>query len=174
MRWLILSFVLAGCIDDEPLATERVRGQTQAEIAFAKSVLDGLQAQSFDLDREFCGYIGVNGSRTYVASEPTRGRKGSCRAGDPGEMDVLASYHTHGGYSEYHDSEIPSVDDLRADIEEGVDGYISTPGGRVWFSDASDSEARLTCGLKCVASDVDFIEDYDVPKAMDLQALKDW
>jgi hypothetical protein len=97
MRGLILPLILAGCIDDEPLATERVLVQTQAEITFSKSVLNGLQAQSFDLDREFCGYIGVNGSGVYVASEPTRGVKGSCRADDPGEMDVLASYDSLGG-----------------------------------------------------------------------------
>jgi hypothetical protein len=174
MRWLVLPLVLVGCIDEEPLAIERVQVQTQAEITFAKLILGGLQAQSFDLNREFCGYIGVDNTGAFVASEPTRGRKGSCRADDPGEMGVLASYHTHGGYSQNHDSEIPSLDDLRADVAEGVDGYISTPGGRVWFNDATAHRSRLICGLKCVAADAEFVEDYEVPSTMNLQALKDW
>lgn len=172
---MVLSLLLAGCIDDEPLAVKRVQVQTQAEIAFAKSVLNDLQIQSFEMNREYCGYIGVDGTGAFVASEPARGRQGSCRADEPGEgMDVLASYHTHGGYSQAHDSEIPSLDDLRADVAEGVDGYISTPGGRVWFNDAKAHRSRQICSLNCVAMDAKFVEDYDVPSTMTLQDLQDW
>jgi hypothetical protein len=174
-RWLILLLILLGCIEQEPAPIARIQVQTQAEVAFAKSVLDGLQVQSFDLNREFCGYIGLDDVGRFIASEPTRGRKGSCRADEPNtEMDILASYHTHGGYSEDHDSEIPSLDDLRADVFEGVDGYISTPGGRVWFNDAKAKGSRQICGVKCVTVDTQFVEDYYVPNAMDLQALKNW
>ena len=175
MRWLMISLFLAACVEDIPEPIERVQPQTNAEIAFATSVLAGLQAQSFDINREFCGYIGVNDVGVFVASEPTKGRKGSCRADEPDmELDILASYHTHGGYSGDHDSEIPSLDDVRADVAEGVDGYISTPGGRVWFNDAKQQVSRQLCGVKCVLADADFQEDYDVPKVMTLEDHKNW
>jgi hypothetical protein len=172
---LLIPLILVGCIDEEPAEIDRVQVQTHAEIKFAKSVLDALQAQSFELNREFCGYIGVNDAGAFVASIPTRGRKGSCRADEPDvEMDVLASYHTHGGYSDDHDSEVPSLDDLRADVQEGVDGYISTPGGRIWFNDVKQQVSRQLCGVKCVLADTDFQEDYDVPSVMTLDDHKSW
>lgn len=175
MRWLLIPLILAGCVDDTPPTFERVQPQSNAEIAFAKSVLDGLQGRSFEINREFCGYIGVNSQGQFEASEPTKGRKGSCRAAEPdADLDILASYHTHGGYSEGHDSEVPSLDDLRADVQEGVDGYISTPGGRVWFNDAKSQISRQLCGLKCINADADFSEDYDVPKVMTLEDHKNW
>jgi hypothetical protein len=175
MRWLLVPIFLAGCVDEAPEPVERVQAQTGAEIAFAKSVLDGLQVQSFDSNREYCGYIGVNITGEFEATAPTKGKKGSCRADEPdSDLDILASYHTHGGYSVGHDSEIPSLDDLRADVEEGVDGYIATPGGRLWFNDADNRVSRQLCGPKCISADTDFVEDYEVPTVMTLEDHKNW
>ncbi len=72
---------------------------------------------------------------------------------------------THGAYSLDYDSEAPSPDDLIGDIAEGVDGYIATPGGRLWFNDASARRAILLCGPGCLRADPDFRPDPEYPVA---------
>lgn len=136
---------------------ERAVPQTELEIAFAKATLDALQNKSFDKNREYCGYIGLDAEDAYVASRPKKGRKGSCRPkGAAIGFRVLASYHTHGAFYEDYDSETPSSDDLLADIEEGVDGYVATPGGRVWFTNGTTEVAILLCGEDCITADPNY------------------
>ena len=48
---------------------------------------------------------------------------------------------------------MPSVDDLEADFDEGIDGYIATPGGRVWLNDVDEEVSFLLCGPGCVHAD---------------------
>ncbi|MGR3616925.1 MAG: DUF4329 domain-containing protein [Paracoccaceae bacterium] len=151
--------LLAGCLepqfDYEP--TERSQPQTAAEVAFAKSVLNGLQAQSIAENREYCGFIGLNPDGSFAATPAKRGNKGSCRPEDSlNDVELLASYHTHAGHSANYDSEVASYSDLEADILEGVDGYISTPGGRVWFNDSSAQTSTLLCGVGCVTADAEY------------------
>ncbi|GLQ34669.1 hypothetical protein GCM10007939_09520 [Amylibacter marinus] len=178
MRWLLIPFVLTCCVEnstDIAAPIERIQPQSRGEIEFAKSVLEDLQQRSFENNREYCGYIGINQQGEFVASKPTEGTKKFCRADEPDpDLELLASYHTHGGYSQDHDSEVPSLDDLQADISEGVDGYVATPGGRVWFNNAEEQTSRLLCGVKCIQWDESFQEDYEVPDFMNLQDHKEW
>ncbi|KMW58716.1 hypothetical protein AIOL_003695 [Candidatus Rhodobacter oscarellae] len=51
---------------------------------------------------------------------------------------------------------MPSVSDVLADMEEGLDGYLSTPGGRFWFIDGQTGVSRQLCGLGCLPQDPDF------------------
>lgn len=143
---------------DEDAPFVRAHSQTQEEIEFAKRTLDSAQSLSFSKNREYCGYIGVTASGEYVATKPSKGLKSSCVAKDALDDDVemLASYHTHGSYSEDSDSEVPSEEDLLADQDEGIDGYISTPGGRVWYNDSEQEESRLLCGEGCVRADLHY------------------
>lgn len=147
---------------------ERVADRTQAEIDFAKTTLAVLQVSSFEKNREYCGYIGLDNSGRYIATQPKRGRKGSCMA-KPVSDDFkrLASYHTHGAYSPKFDSELPSSDDLIGDIEDGIDGYIATPGGRVWFSNARAQQVELLCNEACIPQD----PNYDVSDMTDIKRL---
>lgn len=149
--------------------------QTTEEIAFAKSVLDDLQPQSIAQNREFCGFIGLNEDGDYIATTPTRGRKGSCQPEMDDDFEPLASFHTHGAHSADYDSELPSTDDLLADMDEGVDGYIGTPGGRVWFNDSSKERSFLLCGPRCISSDPGYDPDDAPPPAneYDLDGLYD-
>jgi len=41
-------------------------------------------------------------------------------------------------------------------MEDGVDGYVATPGGRLWFIDGQSGRARQICGLGCLTQDPDF------------------
>ena len=156
--------VLTGSLDDIVMPA-RALVQSEAEVAGAADLFNDLQVQSIDEGREYCGLIGVDRSGDYVATEARRGGASNClppRAAGPGVI-VLASYHTHAAYDPDFLTEIPSFDDMRTDIEDGTDGYVATPGGRLWYIDARAREARLICGAGCLVSDVRFEEDPDFP-----------
>ncbi len=134
--------------------------QDQSEIDFIIKFFDELQPVSIANEREYCGYFGFDKNDNFIASEPTKGEEDSCFANDPPEdFDMFASYHTHGAFSFEADSELPSSNDLEADIEEGVDGYIATPGGRIWFIDSVKEVAILICGRNCTISDDRYEKD---------------
>lgn len=170
-RFALALLILAGCDTPDPLAvgaivmSPRPLPQTEAEIAFAAELFNGLQGPSINEAREFCGLIGVDAAGQFVATRARRGGASSClppQTAGPG-ITVLASYHTHGAYNPDFLTEIPSFDDIRTDIEDDTDGYIATPGGRLWYVDARAKEARLICGAMCLVSDVRFEEDPAFP-----------
>jgi len=131
-----------------------VVAQTDNLDAFAISVLNGLQPISIAESREYCGYIFETEAGNLAATVPVRGREDYCDLPQPGD-DVRASYHTHGAFSAIYDNEVPSPDDLKGDFADQIDGYISTPGGRVWRIDYAAQNARQLCDVMCVASDPD-------------------
>jgi len=131
--------------------------QSQAEIDFAKRLLDSLQKASIEQNREFCGIIGITDEGELIASTPRRGSIASCEPRDPRGIDeAIASFHTHAGFDDTYDSEVPSADDIIGDMEDGLDGYVATPGGRLWFIDGQSGTARQICGLNCLTQDPDF------------------
>ncbi len=143
--------------------------------SLAASVLNSVQQISFDNGVEYCGTV-YELDGVILSTPATKGKADSCDSDD--DLDdaatILASYHTHGSYSQDADTEVPSVDDLKGDIEEKVKGYISTPGGRVWRIDGSEENAIMLCGPGCILSDPNFEEcealppeeDYTLPKLM--------
>lgn len=130
-----------------------------AEWDFIMETLAEVQELSFDNNREYCGYFGyVNGE--FAASRIKKGRKSSCRTYEPAQdFDAVASFHTHGRYNWRFQSEIPSTDDLITDNDEGVDGLMATPGGRLWFIDGYKMTAKLLCDLECLPQDDRFERD---------------
>ena len=54
---------------------------------------------------------------------------------------------------------------MEADEDEGTDGYVATPGGRVWYLDTTDMVASQLCGEGCVASDPNFMRGAAGPVA---------
>lgn len=127
--------------------------------------LEGVQVKSLEADREFCGYF-VRVEERIVATPPQPGSHYECLSAEPsGDVEVIASYHSHGAFDVNADSEVPSVDDILGDREEEVDGYIVTPGGRVWFHDLESGRVVLICGPKCVISDPEHSDDVFEPIA---------
>lgn len=121
---------------------------------FVLAHFDEIQPRSISENVEFCGLIGFNHGDLLVATGPFRGERDSCDPHqDAAEIEVIASYHTHGGYDPEADSEVPSVDDLLADLEDRIDGYVATPGGRVWLNIWVEQLTFQLCGRNCVASD---------------------
>jgi len=126
--------------------------------AFAVSFLDSIQASSIAARREFCGYIRRDLSGTLRATPPRPGTFATCSmpAPLPGS-GIIATYHTHGAYGPNHDNETPSTIDLENDIRLGLNGYVSTPGGRVWRTNPDTKDTVQVCGLGCVTRDPGFV-----------------
>lgn len=151
----LATFALTACQYDEVTVFDAPAGLSEAE--FAKVTLNTLQSKSFATDREFCGYILRTQTGALAATTANKGRISSCLARDP-PMDhlIVASYHTHGAFEYDTPAEFPSVGDVEADESEGTDGYVSTPGGRLWYVDGHDLIASQICGAGCVAQDPNF------------------
>ncbi len=138
--------------------------QSREEINFVTEFFNQLQTRSIAQNREYCGFFGLDANDNFVASKPTRGDTDSCLAADPpDDMEIFASYHTHGAYLVDADSELPSLNDLEADIYEGLDGYVATPGGRIWFNDIEREMAIMLCGRNCTVSDPNYVADTEYP-----------
>ncbi len=103
--------------------------QDQAEVDFVTEFFNELQPKSIAENTEYCGYFGIDENDNFIATIPTKGDTDSCLADEPPwDMDIIASYHTHGAYGIDFDSELPSSNDLDADIAEELDGYRRRTG----------------------------------------------
>jgi len=99
--------------------------------------------------RDMAGHLRLTG--------PFQGGAETCQAPWPERAArVLASWHTHGGFDVGMWNELPSDRDMRADRMEGVDGWLATPGGRLWHIDGKGMVATLVCGPRCLPSDPDY------------------
>lgn len=140
-----------------------VQAQSVQEIALAKQVLNQAQIRSTAENREYCGYIGYTDDGRLAATKATRGSLDECTPRWPRNLDVIASWHTHAAYDEGAYSEVPTVNDIEADEAEGVDGWVGTPGGRLWFVDTTDMVVSQICGLRCLRSDPNFVRGSEGP-----------
>jgi hypothetical protein len=133
-------------------------GQSIDDEALIRSVFADLNPTSIEQNVEFCGYIGFTADGELAYSQPTRGDEGSCLSDDPTNLELItASYHTHGGFSPDYSSELPSGTDMEGDEDEGIDGWVATPGGRLWYIDTTDMVTFQICGIGCLPSDPEFI-----------------
>ncbi len=137
-----------------------MQAQNAEEMRAAKSILSDLQGISIQKNREYCGVLLRLRDGTLVSSKAFRGSRARCRVRRiPAQGELVASYHTHGAYLESYDNEVPSVLDLKVEMEWGIDGYVSTPGGRFWHIDGRRGVVNLICGPRCVPSDPDYVDD---------------
>ena len=145
---------MSACV---PLETPRA-AQGAAQINAARQVFAAIQPMSLRENVEYCGVIGVNNRGLLAASPAVRGVVDSCEAETPANIiTITASYHTHGGFSADYFNELPSMNDVRADLAEGIDGFVATPGGRIWFVDSSDRRITQICGLGCLPQAANFV-----------------
>ncbi len=132
--------------------------QENDEIRFVMGLFAQIQPISFAENREYCGYIGLDDNDRWVSTPVTRGQRDECTPEWPEDFDPFASFHTHAGFDLDAYSEVPSVIDIEADEEEGVDGWVATPGGRLWFVDTTDMVVSQICGTGCLNQDPKFVE----------------
>ncbi|MEO9819855.1 MAG: DUF4329 domain-containing protein [Paracoccaceae bacterium] len=136
------------------------QAQNAQEMAAAKQILSDLQERSIKNNREYCGLLLRRDDGTLFSSKAFRGTKARCRVRRiPRGAEVVASYHTHGAYLPGFDNEVPSILDLQVEMEWGIDGYVTTPGGRFWHVDGRRARVDLICGRKCVPSDPNYRDD---------------
>jgi hypothetical protein len=140
--------------------------QSSDEVQRVIRHFQALQHLSFEYDREYCGYIGWDAHESIVFSPPVLGHQNSCTPHYPDDdITVFASYHTHGAFDPEVPAEFPTVLDMESDEDEGIDGYIATPGGRLWYVDTDSMTVTQLCGLGCVAQDPNFQPGLDGPIA---------
>lgn len=123
------------------------------EHAFTADVLWELNKQSILVDLEYCGFI-YRENGELRATKPEKGGAASCLPILPqGDVEIFASYHTHAAFDPASFNEYPSVQDMEGDFSRFENGYISTPGGRLWFVDNHKRRARQLCGYRCMPFD---------------------
>ncbi len=171
----LITIANTSCSGEPDLSQTLVAPEGMTEVDFAKIVLNELQIPSFQENSEFCGYIAFDENGDLVATPATLGRESSCLADDPNpDWVLIASYHTHGAFEYNTPAEFPSTTDMEGDEEEGVDGYISTPGGRFWYVDSSEMIVSQLCSVGCLTQDPDFVAglDGDIPLSFTYKELK--
>lgn len=153
---MILSLVILSlALTLEPLPAYTPPGP--AEIALVRARLAPLQHLSFAARYEYCGYLGRAPAGGLAFTEMVRGGHNGCTPKMPeGGLDLIASVHTHGAYGRTVPAEFPTVLDMESDRREGVNGYVATPGGRLWYIDSRAMVAVQICGLGCLPQDPSF------------------
>lgn len=144
MRHVLTGAALALCLSSPAFA------QSREEVEFMAAFLADLQPRSFAKEREHCGFLGRDATGALVATEPLPGRRDSCELDWPHDLEVIASYHTHGAFDFTYHNELPSETDMLSDQALGVNGWIATPGGRLWFVDSERMAAKQVCGVGCL------------------------
>lgn len=141
--------------------------------ALARATLQALQPISFRENREYCGYLALSPKGELSATKAARGTATSCLPSTPpSDYTLVASYHTHGAFLEGAYSEVPSSTDIQGDSYEGVNGYVSTPGGRFWYINGAQETATLICGEGCLASDPAYRQEFPVQSTYTLRQLQ--
>ncbi|TNC65993.1 DUF4329 domain-containing protein [Rubellimicrobium roseum] len=137
---------------------------TGIERAYVTAILSDLQQRSFAQNREFCGYIGLDPVDRWMTTPVMAGTEASCPLPTiPSGMRVVASFHTHSTYSPYYASEWPTTQDVATDAADDIDGYIATPGGRLWHVDTDTMTVRQLCGRGCLPQDPAYVAADDGP-----------
>jgi len=127
------------------------------EVAMLKARLAPIQHLSFAARYEYCGYLGRGPDGAPTFTEIVRGHHNGCTPQMPGPgFELVASLHTHGAYDPTVPAEFPTALDMRSDRREGVNGYVATPGGRLWYIDSRAMLAVQLCGLGCLPQDPGF------------------
>ncbi|MFQ6552968.1 DUF4329 domain-containing protein [Aestuariibius insulae] len=141
--------------------------QQADEIAYMKTVLTRIQAVSFDRNKELCGVLGRTSTGRLGTSDIHVGSYDTCLIpAFPDKLDIIATFHTHSTYSPNYASEFPSIQDIDADIANGLDGYIATPGGRLWFHDINERRVIQICSTGCLPQDPGFAKETADPSKL--------
>ncbi|WP_435417719.1 DUF4329 domain-containing protein [Parerythrobacter aurantius] len=155
LAWIAI--VVRGTIraHDNPHTGRDPVASDEAIVAFARTSLDGIQRRSFAERKEYCGLILEDDAGRLDISFVVEGRESECALPwlSPKGQYPVATFHTHGAYNPSFDSEVPSTLDMEADIHEQIDGFVATPGGRLWKIDWQDEVAEQVCGQGCLAVD---------------------
>jgi len=126
--------------------------QSWDEMKYVVALMAEAQALSFARGVEVCGFIGYDRDGRLAHSGPDPGEYAGCLIDWPDDITVTASYHTHGLYDPDYVAEMPSDQDMLSDQSLAVNGWVATPGGRLWYVDSARMETRQACARYCLAT----------------------
>lgn len=134
--------------------------QDARETEFVMGLMASMNQLSVRFNREVCGFILQDAAGTYTTTKVSWGGEASC-ASLPLEqgMRAVSSWHTHAAWDVAYDGEVPSIQDVEGDMGFGVNGWVGTPGGRLWFVDGTTGTMRQVCGRDCLPSDPAFLQE---------------
>ncbi len=156
-----LTLVLGLAVRAEPVS---YAPPASAEVAAVMARLAPIQLLSFATEREYCGYLGDLADGRLAFTEMVRGGHDGCTPRLPRKsLRIRASLHTHGAYDPAVPAEFPTVLDMDSDAREGVNGYVATPGGRLWYIDSRAMVTVQLCGEGCLPQDENFRSGDDGP-----------
>lgn len=155
LAWIVIVVNSTIYAQENPHSGRTPVASDRAIADFARNSLDDIQRRSFAEKKEFCGLILEDDEGNLNISLVIEGRESDCDLPwlSPMGLYPVATFHTHGAFNTDYDSEVPSTLDMEADIDEQIDGFIATPGGRLWKIDWQDEVAAQVCGEGCIASD---------------------
>lgn len=155
--------------------SQGAKAQSTDETEFVTALLTNLNALSVEFNREVCGYVLRRPGGPLEASKVSWGTNASCASLQiPPGYEVVSSWHTHAAWAPGYDGEVPSTIDVEGDMRMGVNGWLSTPGGRLWFINGQTGDMHQVCGRDCLPSDPGFFpeEHGPVEKRYTLHALR--
>ncbi|MFW5655551.1 MAG: DUF4329 domain-containing protein [Roseicyclus sp.] len=148
--------------------------QSEGETAYVLALMESMNQLSVRFDREVCGFILRNADGRYSSTKVSWGGNASCASLplEPG-ASVISSWHTHAAWSRGYDGEVPSILDVEGDMSMGINGWVATPGGRLWHVDGQTGALRQVCGRGCLPVDPHFVaeEHGPVPDRLSLEGL---
>jgi hypothetical protein len=138
--------------------------QSVQETAFIRGLMESMNALSVRFNREVCGYILRHPNGAYSSTKVSWGGHASCASLPVVDgMNVIASWHTHAAWGRGYDGEVPSIQDVEGDMRQGIDGWVGTPGGRLWHVDGQTGTIRQVCGRGCLPEDPNFLPEEHGP-----------
>ncbi len=131
--------------------------QTQQETSFVMGLMESMNALSVRFNREVCGYILSHPNGAFSSTKVSWGGAASCASLPVVDgVVVVSSWHTHAAWDRGYDGEVPSIQDVEGDMRMGVNGWVGTPGGRLWFVEGQTGSIRQVCGRDCLPVDRNF------------------
>ncbi len=138
--------------------------QSVQETELVHALFRGMNPQSIEHNREVCGYIVLSPSGQLEVSKASWGGEASCATLPvPPGYTILSSWHTHAAWGRGYDGEVPSTIDVEGDMRLGINGWVATPGGRLWFINGQTGFMYQVCGRECLPTDPNFFPEEHGP-----------
>ncbi|PIV74581.1 MAG: hypothetical protein COW55_08650 [Rhodobacteraceae bacterium CG17_big_fil_post_rev_8_21_14_2_50_65_11] len=148
------------------LVAPAASAQSAAEVELVHAWLSEVNPQSIARGQEVCGFLLRAPSGEIGIGKPGWGGPVSCAMGQvPEGHSVVASWHTHSAFTPGYDGEVPSTLDVETGMAQGRNGWVATPGGRLWFVDGDTGFLYQVCGRSCLPADPGFIPERYGPVA---------
>ncbi len=162
MRFLLTVLTTVASLLSAPIA----QAQDARETEFVIGLMESMNQLSVRFNREVCGYILQDAEGALFSTKVSWGGNASCASLplEPG-LRAISSWHTHAAWDPAYDGEVPSIQDVEGDMQFGVNGWVGTPGGRLWYVDGTTGTMTQACGRYCLPSDPSFLQDDHGPVA---------